>query len=201
METSGLDFFFAVHRSLHAPPPSGGGTFFSTICAGLTEAQYRQRPDGHNSIAFSLWHISRWEDMIVNTALHAEPEVLDRDGWLLRLGIDKRDVGEGWAPEEVDDFSARVDISALYEYRAAVAHQTLAGLTPADLTNLEEPVPGAAERILASGGLDPRAERERARLPQRPRRYLVAYVVLGHSFQHLEQINHIAELLGRRSNE
>jgi hypothetical protein len=110
-------------------------------------------------------------------------------------------VGEGWAPEEVDDFSARVDISALYEYRAAVAHQTLAGLTPADLTNLEEPVPGAAERILASGGLDPRAERERARLPQRPRRYLVAYVVLGHSFQHLEQINHIAELLGRRSNE
>src|SRR5215210_2072492 len=143
MDTSGLDLFFAVHRSMHNPPPSGGGTFFKTICESLTEAQYRQRLEGHNSIAFLLWHISRWEDLAVNVVLHAEQEVLDRENWLPRLGVDKRDVGESWAPEEVDTFSTAVDIDALHEYRAAVALQTRTSLTSADLTNLEEPVPGA----------------------------------------------------------
>jgi hypothetical protein len=199
MDTSGLDLFFAVHRSMHNPPPSGGGTFFQTICGPLTEAQYRQRLEKHNSIAFLLWHISRWEDLVVNTILHAEQEVLDRENWLPRLRVDKRDVGEGWTSEEVDIFSTAVDIDALHEYRDAVAGQTRTSLTAADLTNLEEPVPGAADRVLASGTLDLRAEREWATLPRRPRRFWVSYVLLGHSF--LGEIDHVGRLLGRSSGE
>jgi hypothetical protein len=194
MEFSGLDFFFAVHRSLHAPPASGGSSFLQAVCGSLTDAQYRQRPEGHSSIAFLLWHIGRWEDAIVNLALHAEPEVLDRDGWLPRLGVDTRDAGVGRRPEEVDAFSARVDIDALHAYRAAVAQQTRASMGLADFADLEEVIPGAAERMYGSGVLTPETYPE---LPRRQRRWFVGFGLLGHSFAHLGEAEVVARLLGR----
>jgi hypothetical protein len=192
MELSGLDVWLLVHRTMHAPPPSGGNTYFRNICAGLTDAQFRQRPEGHTSVAFLVWHIARWEDAVVNLALHAQPEVLD-DGWLARLGVDTREAGVGWTPEQVDAFSAKVDLDALLAYWEAVGQQTRASLSPADLGDPDEVVPGADERMYASGVMSPATY---PRLPGRQRRWFLGYVLLGHPFVHLGEAEVVRRLLG-----
>jgi hypothetical protein len=193
MEPSGLDVWLLVHRSLHAAPPSGGNTFFQNMSAGLTDAHYRQGPAGHTSIAFLLWHIARWEDAVVNVALHAAPEVLDRDGWLGRLGVDTREAGVGWTPAQVDAFSQRVDVDALLAYWEAVGQQTRASLRPADLADLYEGSTAEAERMYASGVLSPDTY---PWLPRRPRRWFLDYGLLGHPFVHLGEVDHQRRLLG-----
>ncbi len=141
-----------------------------------------------------LWHIGRWEDAIVNVALHAEPEVLNRDDWLPRLGVDTRSAGIGWTPEEVDAFSTKIDIDALHAYRWAVAEQTRASLTAADLANLDEAIPGAVERMYASGVVNPETY---PFLPTRQRRWFVAYGLMGHPFVHLGEADHVRSLIKR----
>jgi hypothetical protein len=141
-----------------------------------------------------LWHIGRWEDVVVNLALHAEPQVLDRDDWLSRVGVNNRDMGVGWTPEEVDAFSANVHLDALHAYRAAVAQQTRASLTLADMADLDEVIPGAAERIYAAGAVTPQAY---PKMPLRQRRWFVAYALVGHPFAHLGEADVVSRLLGR----
>ena len=101
----------------------------------LDESQLRASPDGLNSIVWTLWHLSRYEDLVVNPLLRRRPEMFD-DGWSDRLGVDHRQAGTGFGDDEVSELSERVNIVALREYRAAVGRATrdwLAGLDPATL--------------------------------------------------------------------
>jgi hypothetical protein len=72
---------------------------------GLSDEQMRLRPHGFNSIAWLVWHIARYED-ILNLLLVGRPQVLDEEDWLSRLNLSMRDVGTGMGDDEVSDLSA-----------------------------------------------------------------------------------------------
>jgi hypothetical protein len=80
--------------------------------------------NGLNSIAWLLWHMTRFEDVVVNTVLREAPQVLDHGGWAERMGIEAPLLGTGSGDDEVASFSARVDPSAVRACRAAVGGQT-----------------------------------------------------------------------------
>jgi hypothetical protein len=94
---------------------------------------------GANTIAWSIWHLTRVQD-------HHVAELLDTDqvwvggDWAPRVGLapDPHDTGYGHTPDEVSAVRPR-DERVLVEYHEAVDARTremLASLTPADLDRI-----------------------------------------------------------------
>ncbi len=169
-----------------------------SVCAGLTDAQLRCCPqDNLNSIAWLLWHMARCEDVAVNTVLRGEQEVLDRDNWLLQVGSGTRHIGTEDTSEEVRKLSARVDLTALRAYRAAVGHETRGWLSALDFTTLEGVVTlDDVERARKRGAVSERAtwvleywERNVARTT------LLSWLAVGHNYFHMGEARVIRGLL------
>jgi hypothetical protein len=179
--------FLTHHAHLHAAVTSGTTdvSLEDSLCQDLADEQLRARPLGLNSIAWLLWHITRFEDVVVNTVLRGVPEVLDRDGWLDQLGVDTRLVGTGSSDEEVGDFSAQVEVAALRRYRAAVGRETRAWIAVVDFATLDEPADVAARLAQAPAALGKRAGWVQRLWEQRTRHGLLSLPVIGHSYIHI----------------
>lgn len=137
--------FLADHTRIHAAATSteaelataGGFTMQDDTLKRMPEADLRATPDGLCSIVWHLWHMTRIEDVAVNTLFRGVPEVLDSGEWLSRLGVDRRVVGTGDTDDEVRELSEQVDIAALLAYRDAVGRQTRALVADLDLSALD----------------------------------------------------------------
>ena len=74
---------------------------------GLSERELRGRPHPKaNTIVWLVWHIARVEDVGVNRFVVDGRQVMDRDDWVTRLRVTRRDVGTGMTDAEVDGLSA-----------------------------------------------------------------------------------------------
>lgn len=65
-----------------------------TLATEVSEAQFRWRSDGLNSIAHNLWHLSRWADHLQSILSEMTPDLLRRTGrkpeiWTTEELIDK----------------------------------------------------------------------------------------------------------------
>jgi hypothetical protein len=170
----------------------------------LTDAQLRARPAGINvSIAWTLWHSARSEDFLINALAAGQPQVLETEGWLARLGVPLRRLGTGMSDEETGDFSVRVDLAALRAYWHAVGQRTVAvtdTFRPEDL----DAVPGAdsVRAALVAGevmGADV-TRMERGLLPlyaDKSRGWFLSHV-LTHSYSHFGEVSVLRGLLGLR---
>jgi hypothetical protein len=117
------------------------GVVDQLVLAGLDDTQLRRRPaDGQNSLAWLLWHAARWEDVMVNTWICGQPQVFDREGWHDKLAAGTRHVGTAMTSEQVGQLSEQVDLTALGEYRAAIAIATPAAVTGLEDAALDEPI-------------------------------------------------------------
>lgn len=203
--------FLADHSRIHAAATStadelsaaGGFTMQDSTLEHLEDADLRASPDRLCSIVWHLWHMTRIEDVVVNTLLRAAPEILDRETggipWLARLGVDVRLVGTGDTDDEVRAFSERVDLSALLEYRDAVGRETRAWVQDADLDALDA-VPDLAARFAAA----PPIVGERARwLPRfytgKSGAFLLTFPVTNHGFMHWAEARVTRGRLGHRN--
>lgn len=89
---------------------------------GLTEEQlFHQPTTDTNSIAWLIWHLSRWRDKI-SAAIVGEPEVWTGQGWHVKFGLAADRTGLGDSLEQVAAF--RVERKLLQGY-AEAAHQAL----------------------------------------------------------------------------
>ena len=194
------DLFLIQHAHLHTTAVSGesGPSLEDSLCDGLSPEQMRERPGGLNSIVWLLWHMTRFEDVVVNTVLRGAPEVLD-SAWLDRLGVDTRLVGTGSTDDEVASFSTKVDPMLVREYRATVGRRTrLWAEREADWTALAA-VPDVAARLSAAPtALDDRAEWVRALWAKRTGLGLLALPVIGHSYIHIGEARVTRSSLGGR---
>src|SRR3954468_7559565 len=92
--------FLADHTRIHAAATSteaelaaaGGFTMQDDTLKRLDEEHVRASPDGLCSIVWHVWHMTRIEDVTVNTLLRGVPEVLDSGGWLAGLDVEERHV-------------------------------------------------------------------------------------------------------------
>lgn len=203
--------FLADHTRIHAAATStphqlsaaGGFTMQDDTLKRLEEADLRASPDGLCSIVWHIWHLTRVEDVVVNTMLRAAPEVLDRGGdgagWLGRLGVDVRLVGTGDTDEEVRAFSERVDVPALLAYRDAVGRETRAWVQDLDFASLDA-VPDLPARLAAS----PPIVGERAGwlirfYTGKSGAFLLTFPINNHGFMHWAEARVTRARLGHRN--
>ena len=179
--------FLSEHARLHAAATSDGAdiSFEDGLCDGLSDGQLRARPLGLNSIAWLLWHLTRFEDVTVSTVLRGAPEVLDREGWLDRLGISDRLAGTGSSDDEVEMLSARIDPAALRAYRAAVGRETRVWVAGLDAAALDETPDVAGRLARAPTALDGRAAWVPALWEGRTVHGLLLLPVIAHGYLHI----------------
>jgi DinB family protein len=201
------ELFLADHTRIHASATSteaeralaGGFTMQDDTLKRLDEAHLRVTPDSLCSIVWHIWHMTRIEDVTINTLLRGSPEVLDGADWLARLDIEERHVGTGDTDEEVRGFSERVDVSALLAYRDAVGRETRAWVRDLDLASLDA-VPDVAARLAAA----PPIVSERATwLPRfysgKSGAFLLTFPITNHGFMHWAEARVTRGRLGFRN--
>ena len=104
----------------------------------LTEADFSAMPFAnaaglhHSTAAYSVWHIFRIEDITAHTLTANDEQVFFAGGYQKRIGSPIITTGNELSGQQIIDFSAQLDIDALYDYAAAVKSSTeriLNGLT------------------------------------------------------------------------
>jgi hypothetical protein len=191
--------FLMQHARLHAGATSGTSdvSFQDGLCEGLSDAQLVERPHGVNSIAWLLWHITRFEDLVINTVLRGTGEVLDRDDWLARLRLTSRLAGTGSGDDELADFASAVEPGALLAYRVAAGRETRAWVAAAPDSALAG-VPNVEERLArAPLTLDERAAWVRALWANKTGYALLSLPILDHGHLHLGEARATRGLLLR----
>ena len=198
--------FLADHTRIHAAATSteaelaaaGGFTMQDDTLKRVPESDLRLTPDGLCSIVWHLWHMTRIEDVAVNTLLRGVPEVLDSGEWLTRLGVDKRVVGTGDTDDEVRELSEQVDITGLLAYRDAVGRQTRTVAAELDFAALDA-VPDIAAHLAAAPPIVGEQAPWLLRFYQsKTGAFLLTFPVTNHGFMHWAEARVTRGRLGHR---
>ena len=82
--------------------------------------------DGYHSknIAYSIWHIFRIEDIVAHTLINGDEQVFFAGDWQKRIGSPIITTGNELSGEKIAEFSAKLDVRALYDYCRAVKDST-----------------------------------------------------------------------------
>ncbi len=94
------------------------------------------------SIAYSLWHIFRIEDIVAHTLINNDEQVLFASGYADSINSTILTTGNELTSRQIDSFSRQLDISMLYAYIAEVKSSTetlLSGLSFDMLKNKVSP--------------------------------------------------------------
>lgn len=93
---------------------------------GLTDEERRFQPAPEaNHIDFTLWHMARVEDTLVNRVIRKNAELWEREGWSERLGLPERGNGFRYTAEQAANLP-RYSMDGLMAYYRAVRAETLA---------------------------------------------------------------------------
>lgn len=74
--------------------------------------------DGYHSktIAYSMWHIFRIEDIVAHTLINSDEQLFFAEGYQKRINSPIITTGNEFVKEEITDFSMQLDIDELYSY-------------------------------------------------------------------------------------
>ncbi len=79
----------------------------------------------HNkTIAYSLWHIFRIEDIVAHTLINRDDQVFFRNGYQNRIGAPIITTGNELVKQQIADFSKALDLEELYSYILEVREST-----------------------------------------------------------------------------
>lgn len=131
-------------------------TYYDEIVCNLCEENFRICPTKTNmTIAWDLWHITRIEDLTTSIFLCNDKQVFERYD-AKDFGVKVTDTINAMTDEEVMDFSSKLSIKAMLDYRAEVGKKTksfIEGLTQGELKrkfNDEQ-----KQRVINEGGVIP----------------------------------------------
>ena len=109
------------------------GKLWDVICSFRSELSREELcaipfigADGYHSktIAYSLWHIFRIEDITAHTLIAGDEQVFFRGGYKERTGSPIITTGNELSGRQIADFSEQLDISGLYDYISEVKADT-----------------------------------------------------------------------------
>ena len=143
--------------------------WIENLSEGITDEQFYYQPTSDsNSIAWLVWHLSRWRDR-VSASVAGETQVWVSGGWAQRFGMDEERTGLGDTAEQVASF--RVPRDQVLGY-ADAAHRAI------------------VERVLK---LTPEQFEQEAEYSPGNRRpaWRVLSGVIGDSTEHVGQINYL----------
>jgi len=180
--------FLDQHAAMHSAAVGGNKMSASErTFTGLTDEQMRVRPrEDLNSLAWVMFHISRAEDIFVNTILGARTQLFDDESWAKRLAIARRDFGIGMTSAEVTELTRQIELGALREYRDAVGRRTRDVVGSFKSQDWEGTVGAdAVQRAASEGAFGVRTEQIVKAFPGRPRSAMLSGIALFHSAGHL----------------
>ena len=96
---------------------------------GITDEQFYYQPTADsNSIAWLVWHLSRWRDR-TSAIVSGETQVWTSEGWSQRFGISEERTGLGDTPEQVAGFRAdRTIVDRVLKLTAEQLEEPVKGL-------------------------------------------------------------------------
>jgi hypothetical protein len=187
-----LQLFLIGYEPLHGDMDRG-------LLADLTEDQVRSVPQaGLNSVAWTLWHMTRCEDIAFNRLIADHPQVLD-DAWARRLNVSVRDIATGMADDDVVDLSTRIDIEGLLAYRTAVSQRTLEVVHTLRPEDLDQTLSQAQlRRVIDEGVLGPNAGWVEQNWDGRPKGWYLIHLGVNHNRGHFGEARIVRTLFGFR---
>lgn len=145
------------HSMVHSSEMSriSAVTFEDELWEGLDEFSFRTMPTVKDeTVAWSLWHLTRIEDITMNILVADETQIINTDNWIERMNVNVLDTGNAMTDEEIIDLSSNIDMQELRNYRIAVGRKTrdsIQQFQPADLKRKMEPK--RLQRILDEGAV------------------------------------------------
>ena len=118
----GIDTLFALRNSL-----------WNTIISfkeELSRDDFNAIPfinaDGYHSktIAYSLWHIFRIEDIVAHTLIEGDEQVFFKENYQKRINSPIITTGNELVKQEIADFSKQLNLDELYAYLSDVKQST-----------------------------------------------------------------------------
>lgn len=157
-----IELFLSQHAMVHAAKMSGMGlwSFADEVLEGMSESALRCVPPGmEHSVVWLLWHLARIEDMTMNVLLAGKPQVFQQGDWSARLGITQRHSGNVVMDEnDAREFSQRIDVKALLQYRIAVGRSTRRAVQKLKADELKQKIDLARlQSLLEDGSVLPEA--------------------------------------------
>lgn len=196
-----IALFLEQHAAVHTAQISNPNTWslHDEVLTELTRDQINMIPaTGQNSIAWLLWHITRIEDMTINTLTMDQAQVWNKD-WSIRLGYQSPDCGAGMNDEEVTAFSAAIIPEVLLEYRAAVGQQTRLSVSKLTAAQSREIVPDTVvQRLVEEGSISAQANWLYEFYTHRTRAFFLTRTATSHNFIHLNEAGRVAKKLCKR---
>ena len=156
------------------------------LCQGLTEGQLHWQPENHpNHMMFALWHAYRSEDEIIHQLLVHKSSVFVSGGWAARLPVAEPGnppFGTGLNRQQIAAVHLRLD--DVLDYADAVG-----GAVQAYADSLSEE-DGAQQVPL------PFFQPVYPMLDSMSRAEVLAFFSIGHTAEHLGEIQYIKGLMG-----
>jgi len=110
----------------------------------------------HATLAWSLWHIFRIEDIVAHTLIQKDSQILLTGAWLKKTNSPIITTGNELDGEAMKDFSKNLDIKATYDYCKAVMESTNEMLGQLQFSDLKKSFSSAdKERVAASNSVSP----------------------------------------------
>lgn len=106
--------------------------------------------DGYHSktIAYSLWHIFRIEDIVAHTLINCDEQIFFSGNYKERINSPIITTGNELVKNEIFDFSKQLDINELYSYISEVKESTEAILRELSYEMLKHRISAERKEIL-----------------------------------------------------
>lgn len=116
-----------LHEMVHTSKMSGtqSPTFEDELWKNLDEQTARSAiNEKGRTVLYGLWHSARIEDITMNILVAGQNQVFEEGNWQKRIKSPIKNTGNGLTGQEIFEFSQKIDISELQEYRMAVGRKT-----------------------------------------------------------------------------
>ena len=104
------------------------------------------------TIAYSIWHIFRIEDIVAHTLIRGDEQVFFGGNYQKRMGAPIITTGNELAGEEIAAFSEKLNIEELYSYVKEVKESTEGILRELSYSDLKKKIPEKRKEALLALG-------------------------------------------------
>lgn len=128
------------------------------VVNGYPEEAFYQMPfagaDGYHSktLAYSIWHIFRIEDIVAHSLMNKDEQILFAKGYQKKIGAGIITTGNELQGEEIEAFSKELNITSLYAYAKDVMLATNDILLQLDYAQLKQGFSDEDKKRLAQSG-------------------------------------------------
>jgi hypothetical protein len=169
--------------------------------ADVSDAEWRTRAAPNtNLIGFTYWHVARTQDVIVQTLIRGDPELITREPWARMSGLhagDNLGIGTGISLAQADAISLAITRDSMRAYSAALFTMMcdwLETLTDDELDHRPDcPANIAAIPAYQSALWHQIAQAFAAKSIAE----ILGYYCIAHPYQHLAEIGLLTQLLRR----